>query len=56
MTLYAFKRQIKCSEGLNTLIANFSVDGWSNVHNKTILCVVVTTEKGENYLVDTNDT
>ena len=27
-----------------------------NVHNKPILCAIVTTKKGENYLVDTNDT
>ena len=26
-----------------------------NVHNKPILCAIVTTKKGENYLVDTND-
>ena len=56
MTLYTFKRQIKCSECLNAQTANFSVDGWSSVHNKPILCTVVTTtKKDENYLVDIND-
>ena len=45
LTLYAFKRQIKCSEGLNALTANFSTDGWSNIHNKPILCAVVTAKK-----------
>ena len=49
-------RQIKSSEGLNALTANFSIDGWSNINNKPIICAVVTTKKIENYLVDTNDT
>ena len=50
------KRKIKCSECLNVQTPNFILDGWSNVHNKPILCAVVTTKKGESYLVDTNDT
>ena len=47
---------MKCSECLNAQTANFSIDGWSSVHNKPILCTVVTTKKGGNFLVDTNDT
>ena len=50
------KRQIKSSECLNGQTVNFSVDRWSNVRNKAMLCAVVTTKNVENYLVDTNDT
>lgn len=50
------QEKAKCSEYLNGQIVNFSIDGWSNVHNEPILCAVVTTKKGENYLVDTIDT
>ena len=42
---------------------NFSVDGWSNVHNKPKLCAYITknllncdNKKGEICLVDTNNT
>ena len=45
LTLYAFKRQIKCSEGLNAPTASFRIDGWSNIQNKPILCAVVTAKK-----------
>nr|XP_042907854.1 uncharacterized protein LOC122271260 [Parasteatoda tepidariorum] len=50
------QEKAKCYEYLNEQIVNLSIDGWSNVHNEPILCAVVTTEKGENYLVDSIDT
>ena len=53
--IYILETNKKCSECLKALTVNFSVDGWLNVHNKSILCADVTTKKGENYLVDTID-
>jgi hypothetical protein len=45
-----------CSEILNGQTVNLSIDGWSNVHNEPVLCTVITSSTGENYLVDTIDT
>ena len=53
--IYIQETNKKFSECLKALTANFSVDGWLNVHNKSILCADVTTKKGKNYLVDKND-
>lgn len=46
----------KCSKILNDQTVSLSLDGWSNVHNEPIICVTVTTENGEIYVVDSLDT
>lgn len=53
--IYSQERE-KCCTYLSGQIVNLSIDGWSNVHNEPILCAVVTTKKGENYLLETIDT
>jgi len=45
----------KCREVLKNRTVSIALDGWSNVHNETIVCVTVTTEEGHIYLSDTID-
>ena len=33
-----------------------ALDGWSNVHNEPVICVIVTNQNGNCYLIDTIDT
>ncbi len=46
----------KCATELKDEIVCLSLDGWSNIHNKPIIYVTVTTLNGHMYLVDTTVT
>ena len=45
-----------CRQTLENKTVSLSLDGWSNVHNEPVVCVSVTTDKGDSFLTDTIDT
>ena len=45
-----------CKQTLQDKSVSLSLDGWSNVHNEPVICVSVTTDKGETFLTETIDT
>ena len=45
-----------CNQTLQDKLVSLSLDGWSNVHNEPVICVSVTTDKGETFLTETIDT
>ena len=45
-----------CRQTLENKTVSLSLDGWSNVHNELVVCVTVTTDKGDSFLTDTIDT
>lgn len=45
-----------CAQKLKGENVCLSLDGWSNIHNDSIICVAVTTKTGDTYLIDTVDT
>ncbi|KAI6648625.1 Transposase [Oopsacas minuta] len=45
-----------CRKTLEDKTVSLSLDGWSNVHNEPVVCVSVTTDKGETFLTETIDT
>ena len=45
-----------CRLTLENKTVSLSLDGWSNVHNEPVVCVSVTTDKGDSFLTDTIDT
>lgn len=50
------KLQQVCEEKLKNETVCMSLDGWSNIHNEPVICVVVTNSNGETYVTDTIDT
>ena len=48
--------EVLCREQLSGETVSMSLDGWSNVHNETIVCVAVTGSTGVTYVTDTIDT
>nr|XP_048724016.1 uncharacterized protein LOC125644307 [Caretta caretta] len=52
-----YEREIQqCAKGLQGKIVNLSLDGWSNIHNDSVVCACVTTEEGNVLLTETSDT
>ena len=47
---------VKCADTLKGKTVCLGLDGWSNVHNEPIICATATTDSGQVYLVDTDDT
>jgi hypothetical protein len=47
---------VKCAHTLKGKTACLGLDGWSNVHNEPIICATATTDSGQVYVVDTDDT
>ena len=47
---------ITCRQTLENKTVSLSLGGWSNVHNEPVVCVSVTTDKGDSFLTDTIDT
>ena len=47
---------VKCAHTLKGKTVCLGLDGWSNVHNEPIICATATTDSGQVYLVDTDDT
>ena len=45
-----------CSGLLHNQSVTMSIDGWSNVHNESVVCTTVTTMNSDIYLADTIDT
>ncbi|KAK6186203.1 hypothetical protein SNE40_008288 [Patella caerulea] len=48
--------QQKCAEILSGKPVNMSLDGWSNIRNEPIVCISVTDELGNTFVVETVDT
>ena len=44
-----------CRECLTGKTVSMDLDGWSNIHNEPVLYALITTDKGESYLVKTID-
>ena len=45
-----------CKRTLEDKTVSLSLDGCSNVHNEPVVCVSVTTDKGDSFLTETIDT
>ena len=50
------KEKSKTKDTLNGEAVNIALDSWSNVHKEPIICVTISTETNNVYLVDTTDT
>ncbi|XP_076051254.1 uncharacterized protein LOC143031389 [Oratosquilla oratoria] len=50
------KKYKKCADDLNNETVCLSINGWSNIHNEPMICVILTTSTGQIYLDDTIDT
>lgn len=46
----------ECKEELKGQKVSMALDGWSNVHNESVICVIVTNRDGNCYLIDTIET
>uniref|UniRef100_H3AJX7 Uncharacterized protein n=1 Tax=Latimeria chalumnae TaxID=7897 RepID=H3AJX7_LATCH len=49
------EEKIKCSEKLSGEFVCRSIDGWSNIHNESVVCATVTVDGGTVYLYDNID-
>lgn len=54
--LFVRKERENCKVFLEGKTVCLSLDGWSNIHNEPIICVVVHTKDGDAFLVHTVDT
>lgn len=52
-----YREQVKSvTDNLRGEPVTFSIDGWKNCKNEPLVCAVITTDRGETYLVSTIDT